>query len=63
MCSQSVFCSNPAGLRSQVWPHLWVSAGRLLHNGVPSATKPPHVNLCLNPLSTSRSATLAGGLS
>ena len=63
MCSRSVFCSDPTVLRSQVWPHLSVIAGRLLHNGVPSAPTSPHLNLCLSPLSMSRSATLAGDLS
>ena len=63
MCLRSVFCSDPAVLRSQVWPNLSVSAGRLLHNGVPSAPTSPHLNLCLSPRSTSSSTTLAGALS
>ena len=63
MCSRSGFCSDPAMCRSQVCPHLSTACGRLLHNGVPSAPTSPHLNLCLSPRSTSRSATLAGDLS
>jgi hypothetical protein len=63
MCSRSVFCSDPAVLYSQVCPYLSVIAGRLLHNGVPSAPTSAHLNQFLSPRSTSRSATLAGDLS
>ena len=63
MCSQSILCSDPAALRSQVSTHLSGSADRLLYSGVPSALTSPRLNLCLSPRSISRSATLAGYLS
>jgi len=63
MCSRSVFCSDPAVLYSQVCPYLSVASVRLHDNGLPGAPASPHLNLCLSPVSTLRSATLAGGLS